>query len=233
MCAKRIMAIILLLCIAPSKVSALNAHQLDDFEDGSSTQGWREGGPSTTAPFVFTTGGPAGEGDGFLANTSDANGGPGGRMVVRNTAQWTGDYLLEGIAGIRTQMANFGDANLYMRIAVESRSALNGRYASTIAITLPPDGVWRELFFPLQAMRRVSGSNSLSEVLADVTELRILSAESGPAWSGDTVVAQLAMDNIRAVPEPVIAQVPLPTLPWLLPLLGLGIMRWQRAVAKN
>ena len=71
-------------------------------------------------------------------------------------------------------------------------------------MNLPADGLWYSVAFDLTAsdMSLVSGALSLNDVLAGVDELRILSAAGGPTNLGDSIVANLGVDNIRAVPAP-------------------------------
>jgi hypothetical protein len=76
--------------------------------------------------------------------------------------------------------------------------------------------------FDLLAVALIAGSDALEDVLASVTTLRLLSAEDGPAWAGDRIVATLGVDNIHAV-----SAVPVPGALWLLmgALAGLGFRR--------
>ena len=171
---------------------------LDDFEDGT-VMGWTQGNNSPDPPTNIPDGGPDGIGDNYLETRSMGIVGPGSRLVMFNQAQWTGDYVTEGITRIEAQMANFGLTELFMRIAIEG--APSQRYGSTDAVVLLPDAQWRLLSFDLTApsLTQIGGAASLSEVLSGVTTLRILSASTGPAWSGDSLVATLGVDDILAV----------------------------------
>jgi len=83
----------------------------DTFEDGT-TQGWGVGAPYPIPPENVGTGGPAGSGDNFLLLTSSGTGGPGGKMVIFNESQWTGDYIAAGVTGVRLDVNNVGATTL-------------------------------------------------------------------------------------------------------------------------
>ena len=170
----------------------------DDFEDGT-VSGWMEGPASPNPPTNVPDGGPDGAGDNYLENRSSGGGFvPGSALVMFNQAQWTGDYLATGVTRIEAQMANLGQTNLFMRIAIEGQPF--EQYGSTVPELLPADGQWRSVVFELSDpfLTRISGSGPLSDVLSGVTTLRILAASNGPAWNGDRVVATLGVDDILA-----------------------------------
>lgn len=182
---------------APATASAIVAGQVDDFQGGT-TMGWTEGPISPNPPVVIFGGGPDGAGDNYLRNTSSGGIGAGSRLVMLNRIQWAGNYLAAGVTRIDAHMANFGASTLSMRIAIEG--TLGHRFASTSAVSLPPDGLWHEVTFHLTSadLSLVSGTSSLTTVLSNVTEFRILSAAAGPSWMGDAIVATLGTDNITA-----------------------------------
>lgn len=183
----------------PAVAHAIVSGQADDFQDGSPA-GWTEGEilPSPNPPTVVFGGGPAGAGDNYLENVSAGGIGAGSRMVMFNNTQWAGDYLSAGVTRIEVDMANFGATPLSMRIAIEGGPG--ERYGSTAAVPLPADGLWHAVTFNLTAadLSLLGGLASLNDVLANVTELRILSAAAGPAWMGDAIAATLGADNITA-----------------------------------
>lgn len=184
-----------LLGLAPLR--AITFAQVDTFEDEGTAQ-WEEGGISPNPPTNVASGGPAGAGDHYLANVSSGTGNAGSRMIMYNFGQWTGNYAAAGIDRITAQMVNFGPAPLAMRVAL--RSASYTSFCSTQAIQLPPDGVWRAVTFDLTSgsMTNIAGSNTLAQVLANVAEVRILSAADAPAFIGDSIAATLGMDNLLA-----------------------------------
>ncbi len=169
----------------------------DDFEGGT-VSGWMEGPASPNPPTNVPDGGPDGPGDNYLENHSSGGIGPGSALVMFNQAQWTGDYLAQGLTRIEAQMANLGPTDLFMRIAIEGQPF--ERYGSTVPELLPADGQWRPVVFELgnAFLTRISGSGPLSDVLSGVTTLRILSAANGPTWNGDRIVATLGVDDILA-----------------------------------
>jgi hypothetical protein len=170
--------------------------QVDDF--GSGTAGWQQGFISSTPPTVVSTGGPNGSGDAYLQNVSSGNFGAGGKQVMLNTAQWSGNYVSAGVTRITANLANFGVNPLNMRVWI-SGGTLGGQFSSTNGIPLPADAHWHSVTFDLSApaMTAVSPSDSLSNVLSNVIQLRILSAGT-PSEHGDMIASTLGADNLRA-----------------------------------
>jgi hypothetical protein len=175
---------------------AVDPLQVDDFEDGT-TMGWEEGAPSPNPPVNVPDGGPGGAGDAYLENTSSGGTGAGSRMVMFNNAQWTGDYVAAGVSSLQAHLNNLGPTGLPMRVAIEG--AGGGRFASIDPIVLPPGSGWQHVVFELTdaAMTSVGGAQTLAEVLANVTELRVLAANT-PDWNGAALVATLGMDNLAS-----------------------------------
>ena len=169
----------------------------DDFEGGT-VSGWIEGAASPNPPTNVPDGGPDGAGDSYLENVSSGGIGPGSALVMFNQAQWTGDYLAQGVTRIEAQMANLGQTDLFMRIAIEGQPL--ERYGSAVPELVPAEGPWRLVVFELSDvfLTRISGSGPLSDVLSGVTTLRILAASNSPSWTGDRVVATLGVDDILA-----------------------------------
>lgn len=194
---------LLLATITPVRAQ-LVLGQLDNFQDGT-TANWSQGSFSPNPPVNVATGGPAGASDAYLQVTSNGISGAGSKMVFFNTAQWTGNYLTAGVTQITADMANFGTTPLHMRIAFRGGPGLT-QFGSTIETTLMPDSQWHPVTFDLSAggLTNIGGIDPLNTTLGNVIELRILSAQSGPAFNGDTVMGILGVDNIRAVgvPEP-------------------------------
>jgi hypothetical protein len=173
----------------------------DDFEDGT-TQGWAQGLPSGQ-PTNVAGGGPGGAGDGYLQTVSSGGMGPASRLVVLNQMQWAGDY--NGVGGeviISMMLANLGPSELQIRIGVETTGS--NRFVTTTPFILPADGVWRPASFTLSTddMTLVGGASSLSQVLDNVTQFRVLSSPFA-AWMGEVVNGTLGMDNIEITALPV------------------------------
>lgn len=180
----------------PSHATAVVFGQVDDFQSGTALD-WREGLVSPNPPENVATGGPRGGGDGFLRNVSTGSFGAGGRQIMFNKAQWTGDYNAAGVARVSGWFANFGATPLLIRLALEGSFT---RFGSTDAFELPADGVWRRASFDLNAegLSLLSGTAPLAEALSSVVELRVLSA-GGPSYIGGVVAATLGVDNLRAM----------------------------------
>jgi len=201
-----------LLALPRSEAIGITVGQIDDFQSGTTLQ-WQEGANSPNPPFVVPSGGPAGAGDAFLQNNSSGGFATGGRQVTFNTSQWSGDYLSAGVTRITADMANLGQTNLSMRIALGKGSFAKSAtwYVSATPFDLPADGLWRQADFgidtaDLVCVNGACGTTSLSDVLADVTTVRLVAAAGGPAFKGDRIASQLGIDNImaRGGPEPLI-----------------------------
>ena len=176
---------------------AITLNQIDDFQSGS-VAGWDEGAVSPNPPTNQSTGGPGGAGDRYLRNTSNGSFGPGGRMVMFNLAQWRGNYTAAGVTKVRMHLANFGNAPLTLRVAVEGPNGM--RFASTNGHVVTNNGQWVQVDFNLNDMTKLSFNGTIEEALADVNVFRILAAVE-PAWQGDVVVATIGVDNIQALNE--------------------------------
>jgi hypothetical protein len=188
--------------LAPSPARAVTFGQLDDFQNGT-TMGWSHGsGFSPNPPTNIDTGGPGGAGDRYLQNISSGSFSAGGKQVVLNRGQWGGNYSMAGVTRVEARMANFGNTNLSMRVALEHPDGAS-RFISTAAIALPAGSGWQTLTFDLTpaALTSIGGTQSLSGVLGAVGELRFLSA-SGTTFQGDVIAATVGIDNIRALRLP-------------------------------
>jgi len=200
---------------APARAS-ITYGQVDTFQSGS-TLGWLHGGNSLQPPTVMM-GGPLGPNDAYLQSISTGNGRPDSRQVVYNADQWTGDYTQAGVTTITAQMIDFGPSPLAMRLTIQD--AFGTRYSSTNAIALLADSTWHAMTFDVSpaGWSLVSGTSTIQQSLANVTEMRILSAAAKPDYFADTVASTLGIDNIAAVPEPAA----------LAPLVGLGALIVRR-----
>lgn len=189
-----------LLCQTPAAF-AIALGQVDDFQDGT-TQGWSEGAASPNPPFNNTDGGPGGIGDHSLRNISSGGGlSAGSRMVMFNTAQWTGDYTAAGVNQISMLMrADSSGNDLIMRVAIQGE--LGGRFVtdSPFAFNLPNDDAYHPVVFNLHPAElvRAEGTQSLGDVMSNVIALRILHATS-PVWRGGIIPATLDVDNLTAL----------------------------------
>jgi hypothetical protein len=175
---------------------AIELNQWDNFQDGT-TQGWQTGAPNPNPPVVVTDGGPEGAGDAYLLLTSSGSTGAGGRLIVFNSAQWTGDYTGAGVEMISMHMNNFGSVELSMRIVLQGPG---DNFWSVNPVLVPPQSGWVTVQFPVQA-GDLTGGSDVSATLGGVTRVRILHSVSG-SYIADRVTAQLGIDNITAAHEP-------------------------------
>ena len=225
----RRLAFLVVLCCSTS-VFAVSVGQLDDFQDGS-TQDWTvavgPGGGSPAFPPANADGGPAGAGDLFLQLTSTGGNGPGSRMVAINGAQWTGDYLAAGVSAISMDVNNMSGLPLELRMRFEHFSAPGpptGDFISANSINLAPQGGWQTIIFPISQVDlldvNMGGGDDFLTTMSDVGIVRLFHA-TNPELPPPAIDAVLGVDNILAVPEPIVA-------PWLALLACLGLGRPRR-----
>jgi len=179
-----------------SVLAQVTAGQVDDFGDGM-VQGWVEGAFSPNPPTNIATGGPLGTGDNFLENISSGSLGPGGKMIMFNTTQWTGNYTSQSIIAIKFDVKVVGVINLNLRVAFQKTGS--EQISTTSAVTIVAGGGWESVTIPISAsdFTIVTGATTADNVLTSVTVMRILSSVT-PSWNGDAVAATLHIDNIRA-----------------------------------
>jgi hypothetical protein len=177
--------------------------QIDQFQDGT-TAGWGQGSVSPTPTTNVATGGPAGTGDRYILNSSSGQFGAGGKQILFNTGNWSGNYIAAGVTRIDVSLRNLGSTDLAIRLALAGGEFGSSRYSSTNAVAVPASGAWMRASFTLDAvsMTSLGATSPLSTVLTSVVELRILSAAGGPAYNGDTVASHLGIDDIRALRLP-------------------------------
>jgi hypothetical protein len=195
----------------PAAAYSITLPQVDNFQDGT-TRNWTNGGAPTISNVA--DGGPNGAGDSFLQVTSTGVGTGGSRLITFNTTQWIGDYNMAGVGAISMDLKfiSLGDPTTDIRpirLAIFNPLTDTG-YASTDSVpggafVLPNDGAWHHWTFTLStdSMSAIGTPPAFSMQLSNVTELRILGS-AVPATSGDRVVAQLGIDNITAVPAPLL-----------------------------
>ena len=206
------------LCVAAGPAYGTTLTPVDDFEDGT-LMNWAYADPSRLTNAA--TGGPAGADDNWLRLETDGVSNPGGRPVITNEDQWSGDYVAHDVLAVSADFANFGAEDLHIRFALQG--AGGERYVTTAAIVLPADGVWRNLEFALEAAdftQVTGGTASFADVLLDVERIRFLSRELDAGWNGDEIATVLGVDNILNLPEP-----------GTLILLGAGLALLGRARA--
>jgi hypothetical protein len=186
----------LLVCLLVA-VSAAGAHaitfgQIDTFEDGT-TNLWTGGSlPSNQLGGP----GPVGVDDHFLQCMAGPTAGL--HLACYNQAQWAGDYTAVGVTVLNAFMRNQGPDVLEMRAVVMSPSG--SRATSTTSISLPADGVWRCVNFPINAasLTVVQGGQTAPAILAGVERLMFRHDPGGPSSGGTEVSATLGTDFIIA-----------------------------------
>jgi len=192
-----------------SAAHAVVPGEIDTFSAG--IEGWFAGGGPNAGvpalpPVVVASGGPAGAGDAFLQLSADGSGGPGGRLVGINGAQWAGDYTAAGIGAIAMDLRNFGNADLTIRLYLEDPipgPPLNAA-VTTLGFVLPAGGSWTHAVFPVAAADLMALQGDASTLLGNTTLLRIFSG-ADPAFPPERMVGVLGVDNIEAIaaiPEP-------------------------------
>ncbi len=193
-----------LLCvgIGVSTADAQQVGQTDDFSN-ETTQGWSDGASSPNPPTLVMSGGPQGVNDAYLETTSSGVTGPGGRQVVFNLSQWTGDYLAAGIEAVSVDVLNTGSSNVSMRLGVAetvSSPTATNRFITTSTQPVFNSGGWQTITFDIteSAMTNAGGSLTYAQVLASVAEMRIY--VSVPlTWQGVNIESTLGLDNITAL----------------------------------
>ncbi|MDH3687087.1 MAG: PEP-CTERM sorting domain-containing protein [Myxococcales bacterium] len=186
--------------LAASPVLATSLTPVNDFEDGTLFN-WAYAAPSQLTNVA--TGGPAGAGDHWLRLETDGASQPGGRPVITNASQWSGDYVAANVQAVAADLANFGAEDLHIRFAIQG--AGGERFVTTDAIVLSADANWHHLTFALDEAdftQVTGGSATFGDVLLDVERIRFLVRELSPGWNGDEIATVIGFDNIANLPEP-------------------------------
>jgi hypothetical protein len=204
-----ITATLLALAVAPGY--GVTIGQIDDFEDGT-IMGWNVGpdAPNSVLPVNIASGGPAGTGDAYFKLTALGGNGPGSKLSVINASLWTGDYMAAGIGGITMSLNNLSLTNdLYIRLLFVGAFGPMGPsgVAFTDAVHVSPGSGWQNAFFDISPAALTVSFGTATGILSDISELRIFHNPDpfflGPGGNAiPSVVAELGVDNIQAVPEP-------------------------------
>ena len=99
---------------------------------------------------------------------------------------------------------NPGNTNLALRLLFEDPFPPSNQAVSSSAIPLPAGSCWTHVVFPITPGDVTAVLGSVDAALSNATTIRIFHATTA-AFPGDPIVAQLGVDNIRAVPEPSVA----------------------------
>jgi hypothetical protein len=176
---------------------AIETNQLDSFQDGT-LKGWGSGAPNPNPPVIVLDGGPTGTGDAYLRIASNGSGAAGGRLVVFNTSQWTGNYTNAGVSHISMHMNNFSNEALVMRVVLQGSG---GIFWTTNPVSLPVNSGWQIVQFSVQSAD-LTGDGNVNTTLSNVTQFRIIHNVSGTGNVGDIITATLGIDNITAAETP-------------------------------
>jgi hypothetical protein len=188
--------------------------QIDTFQDGTARNWFTGGGPSgqpATPPAVISTGGPGGAGDAFMSLIALGGNGPRSRLTVANSTQWAGNYVAAGVTLIEMDVNNRGTNDLSLRIGVADTSPTGPQNAAftTSAIFLPAGSGWVHVSFPFAQTDLTPLIGNAQAALAAAASLHLYHSPSpnfpNPVNPIPAIVADLGVDNIRAVPEPSIA----------------------------
>src|SRR5690606_10798213 len=135
--------------VAPAAAATLH---VDEFQTPSSTLGWVGG----SSPTYVATGGPSGEGDGFLRISAlNAN-----FATYNDSPDWIGSFESIGARYVIVDlMSPATSAPLEMRLVLFGPGSTFDRWTSVTAQAIPNDGVWRTYAFSMTAddMTRVFG----------------------------------------------------------------------------
>ncbi len=174
--------------------------QVDTFDSG--VMDWNNSFGHQTAAWI-DGGGPGGASDPYLQiRSSGAASGPGSRLGAWNDAQWTGDFLAQGITSVRMDIAGFEGAGAELRLLFISNSG--STFTSTATHSVASDGVWRTYTFDISAsgMTQVAGFAGYEESFGDIWRMHLRHQPGAPAPSGGAPAypGRIGVDNIRAVP---------------------------------
>jgi hypothetical protein len=184
------------------RAAAVNAGQIDDFEDGGLAN-WANG---AVQPINVGSGGPLGLNDNYLQVTSDGSG-INGRLTIFNRSQWLGNYVVTGVNEIDLDLNNFGSTTLSIRLAFKS-GAFNGAsgYLTSTAFSLAPGSGWQHFSFSITpaTMTAFGAPSDFNTFFSNPAEFRIINEVGTSDLNGDLITGQLGVDNIAAaaVPEP-------------------------------
>ncbi|WP_250434471.1 T9SS type A sorting domain-containing protein [Hanstruepera flava] len=177
----------------------VSAGQIDDFEDGT-VQNWIIGITGPLSPINVATGGPGGVDDNFLEYTSTGTNGAGARMAIFNSfQQWSGDFAAQSIVEVQMDVEVLTN-DLHLRLAFQGPNGT--RMISTNPVIVTAGSGWNSIALPcgINDFTVQSGPNTVSEVLAAVSTMRIISVreENIDSWRGEVIAATLRVDNITA-----------------------------------
>lgn len=200
---KRWLAVVSVLVVS-WPCAAVTPGMVDTFQAGADG-GWSYG-PAGGAIGVEASGGPAGNGDGYLRIDALGGVGPNSRLTVIAGPQWQGDYLSAGVGGITMDLRNLSGSALDLRLWLAGPPGATALSAEPVV--LPAFSGWTQVSFGLGDGALVG---QVAATLAGVQQLRLFHAPNA-AFPGPPVVAALGVDNVSAVAEPAVVWLMLPGL---------------------
>ena len=188
----------LLLVAAVAPVLGLGIYLTDTFQDGT-VMFWDGTSITGYVPANIPNGGPNGAGDKYLRIKSKGGTGSGSNLATYNTVNWNGNYLALKITSIECDMKNEGATNLQMRLMLHGGNG--SKWVSSAPISVPTGSGWLHVSFPISTstLTRVSGSGTLNDCLTLVSNTQFKHATTVQV-AGTSIVAQLGIDNIFALP---------------------------------
>ena len=193
---RKLLILLLTLFVTSASMAQITAGVPDDFDTPADVHNWvHGGGPSPNPPTLQTVGGVD---NNYIKNTSTGVGGPGGRFVMLNTTQWTGNYIAAGIKSVSMQVRNNSAVSLNLRVAFEDNLSFTF-WSSTSSVFIPSSSGWVTVVFPITElyMTQTGGVGTYNDVFTACTRMRILSS-AAVNHQGDQFVGDADFDNITA-----------------------------------
>jgi len=199
---KKLLILLLTLFVTSASIAQITAGVPDDFDTPADVHNWVHGGGpgnSPNPPSLQTVGGVD---NNYLKNTSTASGGAGGKFVMLNTSQWTGDYITAGIKSVSIQVRNNGATALNLRVTFgASVGGSATHWMSATPVVVPVGSGWINVLFPItqtyMAQSVSGGSQNYPTVMGAVAVMRIVSS-TAVDHRGDEFIGDADFDNITA-----------------------------------
>jgi hypothetical protein len=182
--------VIVCLMLAAAAAYSITLGQIDTFEDGT-TMGWQ--GSFLDPPTNVPTGGPRGADDNYLQVVDAPN------LATYCEGIWAGDWTSAGVNVVEVHVKNDGPQSVELR-GVWFGTTTNERATSSVALAVPPDGVWRKIAFPCRAsdLVVVQGTETVAQILAGTSRFMFRHDPGAPDPRGTPVDATIGLDNIEA-----------------------------------
>ena len=232
---RRLIFIFALLLAIPVQAQ-ISLGLINDFNN-SNVEGWRHGVDHEGAPAVIETGGPAGDGDGFLRIISTGAGQVGSRLAAMNqtASAWAGDYISADVVRIRVDLRNSGSNPATIRMAFSNTGGISGNWWVTKqSIVLPANSDWQtEAIFSLAEndLSQVQGTIDYQTTFSNIVEARIL-VNPAESFQGEAVAHTIDCNNftmLAAIVDNDITEIP--TLSEWAMILMIGLLLLWGAVS--